>query len=328
MVDADTQLRQEKGQSRSQDEEVTVSIPRTPAQITLKFVSIVMAIFGGVVLLVGALMLFAVITLGIQGTESQLEIWGVSLSGWSPFGLAIILLAAAVLLLVTARLGLAAARDSSRVGPYRFLCYLVGLVLLVAIVWSWGSGTILIFNPIVLGTTVTYVLICSSLADRVQREHDEGVEGESFELTGHQRALVIICEAIIVTAILNAVVAIILWYALSQKDPVAQVSIADTTMAAGDLANQIIWRGLTSSGFNLLIGLVGLWGASRPEKIKPFLIICIVGCVDGIAQIVGGVSSVGGYGSITSSALTDILLYGSCAHLCYKISKQQRAGDE
>jgi len=40
---------------------------------------------------------------------------------------------------VTSRLGLRAARDSAKVGPYRFLCYLVGLVTLVAIVWGWGG---------------------------------------------------------------------------------------------------------------------------------------------------------------------------------------------
>jgi hypothetical protein len=158
-----------------------------------------MAILGGVVLLAGGLVLFAAITGQVDASDSGLAIAGVTLSGWSPMGLAIVTLAAGALLCATAWLGFAASRDSGRVGPYRFLCYLVGLVLLVAILWSWGSGTILIFNPIVLSTTITYVVVCSSLADRVQREHDEGVRGESFLLSGHQRALRLISQVMIVT---------------------------------------------------------------------------------------------------------------------------------
>ncbi len=298
------------------------SIPQTPAQVTLGVVSAVMAILGGVVLLAGGLVLFAAITGQADASDSGLAIAGVTLSGWSPMGLAIVTLAAGALLCATAWLGFAASRDSGRVGPYRFLCYLVGLVLLVAILWSWGSGTILIFNPIVLSTTITYVVVCSSLADRVQREHDEGVRGESFLLSGHQRALRLISQVMIVTAILNAVITLIVWYAVSQMDPTAQVTLAEAQYTAGRLSNIVLGWGLASAAVNLLVGLLGLRGANQPEKIRPFLWVSAISFAYAAVQLVLGIVTSGGMGSVQSSSLTDALFYGACTYLSVKIRRQ------
>ena len=298
------------------------SIPQTPAQVTLGVVSAVMAILGGVVLLAGGLVLFAAITGQVDASDSGLAIAGVTLSGWSPMGLAIVTLAAGALLCATAWLGFAASRDSGRVGPYRFLCYLVGLVLLVAILWSWGSGTILIFNPIVLSTTITYVVVCSSLADRVQREHDEGVRGESFLLSGHQRALRLISQVMIVTAILNAVITLIVWYAVSQMDPTAQVTLAEAQYTAGRLSNIVLGWGLASAAVNLLVGLLGLRGANQPEKIRPFLWVSAISFAYAAVQLVLGIVTSGGMGSVQSSSLTDALFYGACTYLSVKIRRQ------
>lgn len=298
------------------------SIPQTPAQVTLGVVSAVMAILGGVVLLAGGLVLFAAITGQADASDSGLAIAGVTLSGWSPMGLAIVTLAAGALLCATAWLGFAASRDSGRVGPYRFLCYLVGLVLLVSILWSWGSGTILIFNPIVLSTTITYVVVCSSLADRVQREHDEGVRGESFLLSGHQRALRLISQVMIVTAILNAVITLIVWYAVSQMDPTAQVTLAEAQYTAGRLSNIVLGWGLASAAVNLLVGLLGLRGANQPEKIRPFLWVSAISFAYAAVQLVLGIVTSGGMGSVQSSSLTDALFYGACTYLSVKIRRQ------
>jgi hypothetical protein len=208
------------------------------------------------------------------------------------------------------------------VGPYRFLCYLVGLVLLVAILWSWGSGTILIFNPIVLSTTITYVVVCSSLADRVQREHDEGVRGESFLLSGHQRALRLISQVMIVTAVLNAVITLIVWYAVSQMDPTAQVTLAEAQYSAGRLSNIVLGWGLASAAVNLLVGLLGLRGANQPEKIRPFLWVSAISFAYAAVQLVLGIVTSGGMGSVQSSSLTDALFYGACTYLSVKIRRQ------
>lgn len=298
------------------------SIPQTATQVTLSVISTVMAILGGVVLLAGGLVLFAALTGQAYASDSGLVIAGVTLSGWSPLGLAVVVLAAGALLLATAWLGLAASRDSGRVGPYRFLCYLVGLVLLVAILWSWGAGTILIFNPIVLSTTITYVVICSSLADRVQREHDEGVRGESFMLDGHQRALRLISQVMIVTAILNAVITLIVWYAVSQMDPTAQVTLAEAQYTAGRLSNIVLGWGLASAAVNLLVGLLGLRGANQPEKIRPFLWVSAISFAYAAVQLVLGIVTSGGMGSVQSSSLTDALFYGACTYLSVKIRRQ------
>lgn len=300
------------------------SIPQTATQVTLSVISTVMAILGGVVLLAGGLVLFAALTGQAYASDSGLVIAGVTLSGWSPLGLAVVVLAAGALLLATAWLGLAASRDSGRVGPYRFLCYLVGLVLLVAILWSWGAGTILIFNPIVLSTTITYVVVCSSLADRVQREHDEGVRGESFLLDGHQRALRLISQVIIVTAVLNAVITLIVWYAVSQMDPTLMVTLAESQFAAGVFAPRALGLGLASAGVNLLVGLLGLRGSNQPEKVRPFLWVSAISFAYALVQLVVGIVTSGGMGSVQTSSITDALLYGACTYLSLKIRRQPR----
>ena len=158
--------------------DVRPSIPRTPAQVTLRVVSAIMALLGGLVVVGAALVFLNRDQLGL----AEESMWTVLTYGG-------IILAAAGLLLLTAWLGFRAADDSSRVGPYRFLCYFVGLVVLVAIVWGWGMGMFLLFNPVVLASTVTYVLVCSQLADKVAEEHEAGVKGEVFLRTGRQRTL-------------------------------------------------------------------------------------------------------------------------------------------
>ena len=140
--------------------DVRPSIPRTPAQVTLRVVSAIMALLG-VLVVVGAALVFL--------NRDQLGLAEESM--WTVLTYGGIILIAAGLLLLTAWLGFRAADDSSRVGPYRFLCYFVGLVVLVAIVWGWGMGMFLLFNPVVLASTVTYVLVCSQLADKVAEEH-------------------------------------------------------------------------------------------------------------------------------------------------------------
>lgn len=304
------------------EKDEVASIPQTPVQVTLGIVSAVMAILGGVVLLAGGLVLFSAITGQANASDSGLTIAGVTLSGWSPMGLAVVTLAAGALLCATAWLGFAASRDSGRVGPYRFLCYLVGLVLLVAILWSWGSGTILIFNPIVLSTTITYVVVCSSLADRVQREHDEGVRGEPFLLSGHQRALRLISQVMIVTAVLNVVIALVVWYAISQMDSATQVTLARAQYTAGQLSGRVLAWGLSSAVVNLLVGLLGLRGANQPEKVRPFLWVSAISLAYAAVQLVLGIVTSREMGSVQSSSITDALFYAACTYLSVKIRRQ------
>ena len=204
-------------------------IPRTPAQVTLRVVSAIMALLGGLVVVGAALVFLNRDQLGL----AEESMWTVLTYGG-------IILAAAGLLLLTAWLGFRAADDSSRVGPYRFLCYFVGLMVLMAIVWGWGMGMFLLFNPVVLASTVTYVLVCSQLADKVAEEHEAGVKGEVFLRTGRQRTLHLLAEVVLVKgAILGVVVAVMAVTVFAVTDSSAGADLArDLGLEGTDLVTR------------------------------------------------------------------------------------------
>ena len=181
-------------------EDLEPSIPRTPAQAVLRMVSLLMGGIGALALVGGLLVL-------VPGVIGGADFWASVTFG-------VMILVVAGLLVLTAILGLAASNNSARVGPYRFLCYLVGLAVLVAIVWGWGMGTFILFNPIVLTTTIVYVLICSRLADKVKEEHDKGVSGETFLRSRHQRVLHLLAELVILKGVLTVVVVAVFGAAL------------------------------------------------------------------------------------------------------------------
>ena len=241
--------------------DVRPSIPRTPAQVTLRVVSAIMALLGGLVVVGAALVFLNRDQLGL----AEESMWTVLTYGG-------IILAAAGLLLLTAWLGFRAADDSSRVGPYRFLCYFVGLVVLVAIVWGWGMGMFLLFNPVVLASTVTYVLVCSQLADKVAEEHEAGVKGEVFLRTGRQRTLHLLAEVVLVKgAILGVVVAVMAVTVFAVTDSSAGADLArDLGLEGSDLVTGVV-VGLLTAAANVLVGCLGIWGSNRPQKIVPFL---------------------------------------------------------
>ena len=181
-------------------EDLEPSVPRTPTQAVLRMVSILMGCIGALVLAGG----LAVLVPGVLGGADF----------WASVTFGVMIVVAAGLLVLTAALGIAASNDAARVGPYRFLCYLVGLAVLVAIVWGWGVGTFILFNPIVLTITIVYVLICSRLADKVKEEHDHGVTGETFLRSRHQRVLHLLSELVILKGVLTLVVVAVVGAAL------------------------------------------------------------------------------------------------------------------
>lgn len=297
--------------------DVRPSVPRTPAQVTLRVVSAIMAILGGLVVLGAALVFLNRDQLGL----AEQGMWTVLTYGG-------IILAAAALLLLTAWLGLRAADDSSRVGPYRFLCYFVGLVVLVAIVWGWGMGMFVLFNPVVLITTVVYVLVCSQLADKVAEEHEAGVKGEVFLRTGRQRTLHLLAEVIFLKgALLGVVVGAFTLAAVAVAnglDANAGSSLAADLGLSGDDLAVAAALGLVTAGANMLVGALGIWGSNRPQKIVPFFAIsCVSFCFD-VVKVVGGIVVAGALSAIGIDVLLDLLFTGSCAWLARKIWKQPR----
>lgn len=294
--------------------DVRPSIPRTPAQVTLRVVSAIMALLGALVVVGAALVFLNRAQLGL----AEESMWTVLTYGG-------IILIAAGLLLLTAWLGFRAADDSSRVGPYRFLCYFVGLVVLVAIVWGWGMGMFLLFNPVVLASTVTYVLVCSQLADKVAEEHEAGVKGEVFLRTGRQRTLHLLAEVILIKgAIFGVVVAVMAIAAFAATGGASGADLAsDLGLSGSDLVLATVAAGVTAAA-NIIVGTLGIWGSNRPEKIVPFFVIVLVSFAYDVFKIVVSVAAAGGLSAIGVDVLLDLLFTGSCAWLSWKIWKQPR----
>lgn len=294
--------------------DVRPSIPRTPAQVTLRVVSAIMALLGALVVVGAALVFLNRDQLGL----AEEGMWAVLTYGG-------IILIAAGLLLLTAWLGFRAADDSSRVGPYRFLCYFVGLVVLVAIVWGWGMGMFLLFNPVVLASTVTYVLVCSQLADKVAEEHEAGVKGEVFLRTGRQRTLHLLAEVILIKgAIFGVVVAVMAIAAFAATGGASGADLAsDLGLSGSDLVLATVAAGVTAAA-NIIVGTLGIWGSNRPEKIVPFFVIVLVSFAYDVFKIVVSVAAAGGLSAIGVDVLLDLLFTGSCAWLSWKIWKQPR----
>ena len=291
--------------------DVRPSIPRTPAQVTLCVVSAIMALLG-VLVVVGAALVFL--------NRDQLGLAEESM--WTVLTYGGIILIAAGLLLLTAWLGFRAADDSSRVGPYRFLCYYVGLVVLVAIVWGWGMGMFLLFNPVVLASTVTYVLVCSQLADKVAEEHEAGVKGEVFLRTGRQRTLHLLAEVVLVKgAILGVVVAVMAVTVFAVTGSSAGADLAhDLGLEGTDLVAGVV-VGLVTAAANVLVGCLGIWGSNRPQKIVPFFAMVTASFAFDVAKTVVSMAVAGGLSSVGVDVLLDLLFTGSCAWLSWKIWK-------
>ena len=293
--------------------DVHPSIPRTPAQATLRVVSIVMAIIGGVVVLGGALAFWYRDRLGLADELA-----------WLAYSYGGIIMGAAALLLVTALLGLRAADDSSRVAPYRNLCYFVGLVILVAIVWGWGMGTFLLFNPIVLLSTVTYVIVCSQLADRVAEEHERGVRGEVFLRNGDQRTLHLLSEVILVKGALIAtfVTVIAVGYFVQGGRDLA----SDLGLSMESYEQVLITYGVDAA-VNVGVAMLGIWGSNRPRRVTPFLVISAAAFLADVARVAVGVAMRQELGTGSVEVLLDLVYMGACAYVAWKIRRQTIALD-
>lgn len=286
------------------------SIPRTPTQAVLRMVSILMGLLGTVVLLGGV----AVIVGSVMGPLPSAGPWAIVTFG-------VMILVAAGLLLLTAALGIAASDSSARVGPYRFLCYLVGLAVLVAIVWGWGVGSFILFNPVVLSTTIVYVLICSRLADKVKEEHDGGVRGETFLRSRHQRMLHLLSEIIILKGVVTIVVVVVLGAALVVYGEGARAVISGVPVTVSGMLYAVLALGGVASGVNVLAGALGIRGSNRPRKIVPFIAVAAVSCALDLARAAGAIVERGILG-MPFDVVFDLLFMGVCLYLAVRILRQ------
>ncbi len=287
--------------------DLELSVARTPTQAVLRIVSILMGIMGALVLVGGLLVLVPSV---IGGSDF-----------WASVTFGIMILVVAGLLILTAALGIVASNNSARVGPYRFLCYLVGLGVLVAIVWGWGLGTFILFDPVVLTTTIIYVLVCSRLADKVKEEHDSGVSGETFLRSRHQRVLHLLSEVIILKGVLTLVVVGVLSAALVVYGEGERAVISGIPITVSGTLFALLIVGGISAGLAVLVGGLGIRGSNRPEKIVPFLVLSALSFLFDAVQVAGMLVELGIHG-VTFDLMLDLLFMGSCVYLAIRVLRQ------
>ena len=286
------------------------SIPRTPAQAVLRMVSILMGILGAVVLLGGVVMLVGNVMELLPGGDL-----------WTTVTFGVMIVVAAGLLLLTAALGIVASNNSARVEPYRFLCYLVGLAVLVAIVWGWGVGSFILFNPIVLSTTIVYVLICSRLADKVKEEHDNGVRGETFLRSRHQRVLHLLSEIIVLKGMATLVVVLVLAAALVVYGEGERAVISGVPVTVSDTLYAVLAVGGAASGVGVIAGALGIRGSNRPQGIVPSPGVAVLAAAFDLVQVVGMFLERGLFG-VTFDVIFDLLFMGVCVYLAVRVMRQ------
>ena len=273
---------------RPASDRVKATVPRTPAQHILRIVSIVLIILGVADVFATSASLFATI-MGLRPALplEQLELSGVyfTFSNNVLLGYVFVLFIGA-LQVVTSICGLRAAKDSSKVEPYRFLCYLIGLIILVGILWAWGRGELIILDPFVQLNTIVYVVICSNLADKVKKEHDQGIVGTTYWRSRHQRVLHFFA---LVSIALSGIVLFLILIFLGLHDlsrVVNQPALATVNQVLAQQGILSIFLITLGAVFSLVVGLLALKGSNDARFIRPYILAVTVIVLFDIARII------------------------------------------
>ena len=282
VVDGDEPL------DRPASDRVKATVPRTPAQHVLRIVSIVLIILGTADVLTTLTSLFATI-MGLQPAVplEKLEFSGVYFTFSENVLLGyIFVLLIGVMQIATSVLGLRAAKDSSKVEPYRFLCYLIGLIILVGILWAWGRGELLILDPFVQLNTIVYVVICSNLADKVKKEHDQGVVGTTYWRSRHQRVLHFFALVLIAFSGIELFLVLILLGLHDLSRVVNQPVLAVVNQFLSQQGILTIFLVTLGAAFSLVVGLLALKGSNDARFIRPYILAVTVIVLFDVARII------------------------------------------
>ena len=183
--------------------------PRTGTQKALRITSIIMIIFGVLVALSGAIIIASGAAADSLGLNDAVNFRGTeTTAGILTMAVGILVLIMGALQLIVAFLGLRASNDASKVGPYRALSWGISIVILAMIVYNWFLGGTFLDDPFLLIGDVVYLLVCTTLADVVKKEHDRGIVGEAkaeVERSGSQKALRVISIVLVVFAVISIV---------------------------------------------------------------------------------------------------------------------------
>ena len=273
---------------RPASDRVKATVPRTPAQHILRIVSIVLIILGAADVLTTLASLFATIT-GLQPAVplEQLEFSGVyfTFSNNILLGYVFVLLIG-MLQVATSIFGLRAAKDSSKVEPYRFLCYLIGLIILVGILWAWGRGELIILDPFVQLNTIVYVVICSNLADKVKKEHDQGIVGTTYWRSRHQRVLHFFALVSITLSGIALFLVLILLGLHDLSRVVNQPFLATVNQFLEQQGILTIFLVTVGAVFSLVAGLLALKGSNDARFIRPYILIVSIIVIFDVVRIV------------------------------------------
>ena len=191
-----------------------------------------------------------------------------------------------VMQIITSMLGLRAAKDSSKVEPYRFLCYLIGLIILLGILWAWDRGELIILDPFVQLNTIVYVVICSNLADKVKKEHDQGIVGTTYWRSRHQRVLHFFA---LVSIALSGIALFLVLILLGLHDLSRVVNQPFLATVNQFLSQQgILTISLVTVGavFSLVAGLLALKGSNDARFIRPYILAVTVIVLFDVARII------------------------------------------
>ena len=273
---------------RPASDRVKATVPRTPAQHVLRIVSIVLIILGVADVLTTSASLFATV-MGLQPAVplEQLEFSGVyfAFSNNILLGYVFVLLIGA-LQVVTSIFGLRAAKDSSKVEPYRFLCYLIGLIILLGILWAWGRGELIILDPFVQLNTIVYVVICSNLADKVKKEHDQGIVGTTYWRSRHQRVLHFFSLVSIALSGIALFLVLILLGLHDLSRVVNQPALDTVNQLLAQQGILTIFLVTVGAVFSLAAGLLALKGSNDARFIRPYILAVAVIVLFDVARII------------------------------------------
>lgn len=301
-------------------EQVKATVPRTPAQHILRIVSIVLIILGAADVLTTLTSLFATI-MGLQPAVplEQLEFSGVYFTFSKNVLLGyIFVLLIGVMQIVTSVLGLRAAKDSSKVEPYRFLCYLIGLIILVGILWAWGRGELLILDPFVQLNTIVYVVICSNLADKVKKEHDQGVVGTTYWRSRHQRVLHFFALVLIAFSGIELFLVLILLGLHDLSRVVNQPVLAVVNQFLSQQGILTIFLVTLGAAFSLVVGLLALKGSNDARFIRPYILAVTVIVLFDVARIIF-TSLTQGIPAVTSQDIIEFIYNVAGLYLAIRI---------
>ena len=257
---------------RPASDRVKATVPRTPAQHILRIVSIVLIILGVADVLTTTGSLFATV-MGLQPAIplEQLEFSGVyfTFSNNVLLGYVFVLLIG-ILQVITSIFGLRAAKDSSKVEP----------------LWAWGRGELIILDPFVQLNAIVYVVICSNLADKVKKEHDQGIVGTTYWRSRHQRVLHFFSLVSIALSGIALFLVLILLGLHDLSRVVNQPFLATVNQFLEQQGILTIFLVTVGAVFSLVAGLLALKGSNNARFIRPYILAVTLIVVFDVVRII------------------------------------------